>query len=215
MTTSVKYGPVLTHTARQGSYREARFIHAVHVRLMDEINSLIDDWRDNGMDAYDSPAAEINSWLPDGWEWISSGLYRCAYRSPKGTVYKVNRHVRDGRGMWACNYKEAYNVQSKAAYLTEGLAIPASTLYCLPGNSAQGTETDYVLAVQPVDISTPFNDCEGYDYCQCDPEDECNRRTGVQCSSQALERVYAVISDVHPGNAYPDENGTIWIVDVG
>jgi len=213
---SAKYGAVMTYTAKQGNYSEARFIHAVHVRIMEYVNDLVNAWRNNGMDLWDSPAEQIDAMLPDGWSWISSGLYRCAYLSPKGTVYKVNRYVRDGRGHHACNYGEALKVQQKAHSLSVGLAIPASTLYCVPGNSADGTPTDYVLAVQAVDTSTPFNDCDGYeDYCTCNAEDECHVRVGVTCSSEALERVYSVISDVHPGNAYPDADGIIWIVDVG
>lgn len=205
------YGAILTHTSRQGSYRDARIAHAMHVAHAYEINMLIENWRDDW--GTDAPADEINAMLPTGWKWISSGMYRCAYLSPKGTVYKVNRDVRDGRSMRGRCWAEMAAIQDKAPIMPEGYAIPDATLYHVPGNSAEGTESDYVMAMALVDTSTPFTDCYG----DCDAEcafNEGNKRAGHTCSSTALDPLHQVMDDVHSGNAFPDAMGIVWVVDI-
>lgn len=211
------YGATLTHTSRQGNYRDARMAHAMHVAHAWEINQLVNEWRDACSDDDYKPTEAINAMLPNGWVWLSSGLYRCAYLSPKGTVYKVNRHVRDGveRGSYrGLNYAEMASVLRLSPTMPEGYAIPASTLYHVPGNSADGTRSDYVMAVERVDTSAPFTDCYG----DCDEYDcaynEGNKRVGHECSMLALEPLQDIISDMHSGNAFPDTLGTVWVVDV-
>lgn len=206
------YGATLTHTSRQGNYRDARMAHAMHVTHAYEINQLINAWRDDW--GTDAPADEINALLPTGWRWLSSGLYRCAYLSPKGTVYKVNRDVRDGRSMRGRCWAEMEAIQRKAPIMPEGYAIPEATLYHVPGNSADGTRSDYVMAMALVDTSTPFTDCYG----ECEESgcefNEGNARVGKHCSSVALEPLHEVMSDVHSGNAFPDALGIVWVVDI-
>lgn len=208
------YGAVLTYTARQGSYRDARVAHAMHVRNAEEINNLIDDWREDGGR---KPTREINAMLSEGWTWIGAGLFRSAYLSPKGTVYKVNRTTRDSEHERGSNYSEMTKILSVSDMLPNGFAIPAATLYHVPNNSQYSRHDDYVIAVQQVDTSAPFADCWGYTG-ECNSNgckgNEGNKRCKAECSYAALSPLYQVMSDVHSGNAFPDANGIVWVVDV-
>ncbi len=204
-----KYGAINTHTAHMGSYRDARMAHALHVAHADYINDLVDQWRG---DRIAKPTQKINDLLPEGWVWLSSGLYRCAYLSPKGVVYKVNRHVSDSATMSdsypykGLNYNEMSRILKLSPTMPEGYGIPDCTLYHVPGNSKAGSESDYVLAVALVDTSTPFTDCYGdCGYAGCE-YNEGNKRVGADCSE--------AMADVHSGNAFPDAMGIVWVVDI-
>jgi hypothetical protein len=46
---------------------------------------------------------------PDGWRFLADGLYRSAYVSPTGTVYKVPNYDSQGDDGWLVNEKEYDN----------------------------------------------------------------------------------------------------------
>jgi len=124
--------------------------------------------------------------IPDGWKYLGHGLYRTAFLSPSGVVYKLER---GSLSWWENNRKEYENILEMRydSRVTETVIIPKAWLYEIDGSD--------VIAMEFMDgIWTEFHF----------PEDcECGDTFGGTCARvqfRAIEQKLA-LNDVHSGNA--------------
>lgn len=209
-----------------GHLRDARLAHAIHAawviaydKAEREYRQLFNEWCKLYYSGVDSdkvkagPEPEFAApelVTPEGWRVLGNGSYRYAYLSPKGVVYKVNRQLMDeaSRGY---NYHEMTNILSirEDNVLPPGWAVPDATLYNVAGSKG----TDYVIAMPLLDTSAKLNQCYGWGICEC-AETEGNKRIKGKCSDDVFSASVG-LRDLHNDNVFPDEQGTLWVLDVG
>jgi hypothetical protein len=141
--------------------------------------------------------------LPEGWREIGSGLYRTAYLSPDGVIYKVESNY-DTAGSWGqSNYGEYENILRVilSGKKVKSARLPKATLFMLDGKT--------VMAMEFIDGQRPNLDC--YQECRC-------TKLNGRCNREAVEEIgrSMMVSDLHDGNIawLPKQNEYV-IMDVG
>jgi hypothetical protein len=217
--TVVRRSPVVHRSGpKVGTVAEARVardIYAANKVRRDEVSKAWDkkhrEWAKGGYKGTCPPYPEVEDIVPEGWEKLGSGSYRAAYLSPSGVVYKVNHRLRDSKAQEGSNYAEMMNIIKlrKGRRIPDGWAVPDATLYRVPLTLRSN---DYVIAMPKVDTSAPLGGC-GWD-CEC-KHAEGNRRMGGKCTDDIFDDANHVFKDLHYGNAFPQKDGVIVVIDVG
>jgi hypothetical protein len=142
--------------------------------------------------------------LPNGWRYLGHGMYRCAFLSPSGVVYKIetgNRISRLQNNM--TEYERILELRFSDVVEKARVIIPKAWLYSVGKRN--------VLAMEYMDGDW----ASGYhSLSACD----CGDRFGNTCAYTqfAIIERYLNMSDVHGGNAVFIPAQKRWaLVDLG
>lgn len=152
---------------------------------------LIRDYIRNDWSFYDEsrPAA------PEGWEYLSSGVYRNCFVSPDNVVYKVDCYPDSGEGT---NAGECRN-------LVRCAALPAPEHTRMPKFTYYGLNGDGVIAMERIH-GTPLREARALG--------KLEDRTKFDVIISELERKYD-LDDLHGANVIVEPSGDLVVVDWG
>lgn len=141
--------------------------------------------------------------LPDGWAYLGHGMYRCAFLSPSGVVYKLETGKYAGSQSNRGEYERILEMRFSDSVKTAGVIIPKAWLYSVKKRD--------VIAMEFMDgewasAYHSMNDCD------------CGDRFGGTCAMTQfmnLERMLGM-TDIHEGNAVFIPAQKSWaLIDLG
>jgi len=138
--------------------------------------------------------------LPKGWKKLGEGAYRCAYLSPEGVVYKINRTTWDGDH----NFIEEMNfrrIRSSKVKIPSTWRIAKTKLYTFKNKS---DDVVHVVAMEYVKGSHK----EGL--ATVEQEEAFFQKSGALAAWEALG-----LDDLHEGNFVITPKGKKVIIDLG
>lgn len=139
---------------------------------------------------------------PEGWQFLGSGMYRNAFLSPSGVVYKVEKNECLGYGQ--DNYGEYCNwLTASTRKFPEDVRLPAMTFYSISESEDSFGRTVHggVIAMEYVDGGTVRS---------------CGAHVKYRYYN-SQDRLYSIgMADIHDENVMYDKTGDkLVLVDIG